>query len=121
MEGSDTSKKVVGYFALICPDGVDYTYVLHNWADKSIQFNQILDTCFIHAVEWTKQVGRSHFRGETARNADAYNRRWGVKEHSIIMRFDVADLPKLLQKRKRAAERMVSSTWEALDQAVPQP
>ena len=94
-------------FALgVVPPGRDYLWVTQTWASSKLQGRTVQDQVFSKLICWAKARELKQIRMETQRSAEAFARRWGFKQLSVVMSFDLENqLEELVQLGQAVKEQ----------------
>jgi hypothetical protein len=85
----DQTDVLAGFIVAITEPSVEWAFVLQAWTDpKLTSSGPYTIKAFSQIALWAEEQGRTELRMQTKRD-DAFARKWGFKEHSVIMTFNI--------------------------------
>lgn len=81
--------EVCAFIIAFAPANITHVWLFQVWCDPKYANKGLADKMFLRVILWAEHIGRSFIRGETKRNEGAVYRKWGFREHSKIVQYEL--------------------------------
>ena len=80
---------IKAFLLAYAPEKQSNVILFRAWCDSKLPDRKLQDSLFLKLCLWAEAVGRTSITAETYRNTEALHRRWGFKEVSKVVKFEL--------------------------------